>query len=190
MTDGRESVAATGHGGCGAGPRCACWPAWRPRGVRRRAGAGRRGRPGGPPPAGRDGDPRQRAGRADQRVRRHGEVAALDHHPAASRRLHPPHRGALGRTAWRRARCCSRSTPSAQQASVAALQSMRAAREADVGLRQAAGRAHQDAARRRRRSASRKSSRSTRRLRRGRGAAQGARRADPPAAQSSSATTA
>ena len=65
------------------------------------------------------------------RVRRHGEVAPVDDHPAAGRRLPHAHRGAVGRAGRAPAPCCSRSIRRRQQAAVASLESQRP-READV----------------------------------------------------------
>ena len=91
--------------------------------------------------AGRDGDAGRTRRRADGRVRRHREVAALDHHSAAGRRVPHAHRGEVRRPRAAAARCCSRSTPAAQQAAVAALESHARRARGRLRLRAAAGRA-------------------------------------------------
>ena len=160
------------------------------RSLRRRSPAAvmvRAQRVGGPPgggdaaDAGGDRHARREAGRADQRVRRLGEVAALA-------TIQPQVEGFLTRIAVRsgqhvaRARCCSRSTPRRSRRRSASLQSMRPMREADVEFARQQVERNKTLLRRGRHQPARSRAGRGAAARR-RGAAEGARRADPPAAQ-------
>ena len=111
-------------------------------------------RPAGPAGApmadGRRGDhARSQAGRAHQRIHRDGQVAALDHHSAAGRRLHHrDHRAAGAARRARRAADGDRLRPSAGDRGQPRVGARGARGRRAVGA--AAGRAHEEAVRRRR----------------------------------------
>ena len=95
------------------------------------------GGPGGGPPVAHAADGRRsrhahaEAGRTHQRIHRDREIAALDDDSAAGRRLHHEHQRAPGQRVARGA-VLMQIDSGRQQATVASLESVRAAREADL----------------------------------------------------------